>query len=477
MAPGAHRQPRVLLVDDDESMGEFLVAQLALRGFSSSFETDPGRVLRFIVSLNVDVLVTDLRMGEMDGLELCQRVLAARPHLPVVLLTAHGTLDVAVAALRVRAFDFLTKPPDIDALAATVERAIHNRRLEDEVQMLEGESAEAPRLFEGMIGTSPPMREVVQLLGRVASVDASLLLTGESGTGKELAARAVHERSARRLSPFVAVNCAAISPSLLESELFGHVRGAFTDARSDRPGLFEKARGGTLFLDEVAELPLSLQPKLLRALQERTIRPVGADREVAIDVRLIAATNANLAVAVQERRFREDLFYRLNVIEVEMPALRERGKDVLLLAVHFVNHFATKMQRPVVGLTASSAAALSGYAWPGNVRELANVVERSVALARASRITVDDLPEHVRVGDGARRVRDRDGRAVRGRPGVEGAEELVSLDEIERRYIRRVLEMTRGNKTLAAQILGVNRRTLYRKDLGDKPEASARSAS
>jgi two-component system response regulator AtoC len=456
------RLPRVLVVDDDESMGDLLSAQLALHGFGSSFETDPERALDSIGSQDIDVVVTDLKMEAMDGLELCQRLVAARPDLPVVLLTAHGTLEAAVAALRLRAFDFLAKPPDIDALVATVRRATHNHRLEDEVRELGETLAESAPAFEGMIGTSPAIRELTQLLGRVAAVEASVLLTGESGTGKELAARAIHERSARRGGPFVAVNCAAIQPSLLESELFGHVRGAFTDARSDRSGLFERARGGTIFLDEIAELPMSLQPKLLRALQERTIRPVGADREVAIDVRLIAATNVDLGFAVEERRFREDLFYRLNVIEIPMPPLRERGEDVLLLAVHFVDHFARKMRRPGSTMTASCAAVLSGYEWPGNVRELANVIERAVALSPSSQITVDDLPEQVRAG-----------RAARVKATAEGSE-LVPLEEIERRYIRRVLEAARGNKTLAAQILGVNRRTLYRKDVRD-PKVSKNS--
>ena len=449
--------PRVLIVDDDESMCDLLSVQLASRGFGSSFETNPERVLDTLTSLDVDVLVTDFRMEGMDGLELCERVAALRPDLPVVLLTAHGTLDVAVAALRVRAFDFLTKPVSIDALVVTLERAVHRRQLQDQATTLEERTADATPSFGGLIGASPVMQEVMQLLRRVAPIDASVLLTGESGTGKELAARAIHEQSERRGGAFVGVNCAAISPSLLESELFGHVRGAFTDARSDRSGLFEKARGGTLFLDEIAELPLPLQPKLLRALQERTVRPVGADREVPIDVRLIAATNADLSFAVQEHRFREDLFYRLNVIEIEMPALRERGKDVLLLAFHFVDHFGRQMRRPPLGLSVSCAAALSAYPWPGNVRELANVVERSVALTRSSRIVVDDLPDHVRTG-----------RAARWKAGMDDVDDLVSLEEIERRYIRRVLEMTRGNKTLAAQILGVNRRTLYRKDLSEK---------
>jgi two-component system response regulator HydG len=304
------------------------------------------------------------------------------------------------------------------------------------------------------------MRELVQLLGRVAAVEASVLLSGESGTGKELAARALHERSMRRKGPFVAVNCAAIPENLLESELFGHVKGAFTDARSDRAGLFERARGGTIFLDEIAELHLSLQPKLLRVLQEHVVRPVGADREVPIDVRLIAATNTDLTNAVEKHRFRADLFYRVNVIEVRVPPVRDRGRDVLLLAQHFIEELARRMGRDVVGLTASCAAKLIAYPWPGNVRELSNVIERAVALTRSSRLTVEDLPEQLRGYNAA---------AVVTLPDL--AQELVPLDEIERRYILRVLDATGGNKTLAAQILGVHRRTLYRKDLDEPSKA------
>jgi two-component system response regulator HydG len=395
----------------------------------------------------------------MNGIELCDRIVAAHPDLPVVILTAHGTIDAAVAALRVRAHDFLTKPPDIDALVATVRRAVRNRRLGEEVRVLDGARAAAATPFEGMIGSSHPMREVIQLLGRVASVEASVLVSGESGTGKELAARALHERSARRAGPFVAVNCAAIPDTLLESELFGHAKGAFTDARADRAGLFERAKGGTIFLDEIGDLQLSLQPKLLRALQERVIRPVGADREVAVDVRLIAATNTDLSSAVEKRRFRADLFYRVNVIEVRLPPLRDRGNDVLLLAQHFVSQFAGRMGRSVVGVTPPFAAKLTGYSWPGNVRELANVIERAVALTRSSHLEAEDLPPHVRSPDTTQVVQVS-----------RATEDLVPLEEIERRYIRRVLDATGGNKTLAAQILGVHRRTLYRKDLERAPE-------
>ncbi|MGD0526751.1 MAG: sigma-54 dependent transcriptional regulator [Polyangiaceae bacterium] len=457
---GAAGRPRtrVLVVDDDRSMCELLGAELEARGFDTTLESDSERVLASLRAHPVDVVVTDLRMQGLNGVELCEHIVAAHPDLPVVLLTAHGTLEAAVAALRVRAFDFLTKPPDIDALVGAIERAVLHGRLAGEVSALGEVGAIAPEPFEGIIGTSPPMCELVQLVGRVAAVEAAVLIRGESGTGKELVARALHERSPRRGRAFVALNCAAIPEMMLEAELFGHVKGAFTDARTDRPGLFERARGGTIFLDEIAELHISLQPKLLRALQERTIRPVGADREVEVDVRLITATNMDLAGAVEQRRFRADLYYRLDVIQIVVPPLRERGRDVLLLAQHFVEQYARAMGRNVVGLTASCAARLTTHAWPGNVRELANVIERAVALTRSTRLTVDDLPDQVRAG-----------RATVPAPLAEAADDLVPLKEVEHRYIRRVMAATGGNKTLAAQILGVDRRTLYRKDWAEKP--------
>ncbi len=435
-------------------MCEILGAELESRGFGVTLETSPHRALESLSSLPVDVLIADLHMPGMTGIELGDRIQAARPGLPVVLLTAFGSMEAAVTSMRVRAFDFFTKPPDIDALVAAVERASRHARLAERVSSPDLPSEAIPEPLAGIVGTSPAMRELVHLVHQVAAVDAAVLIRGESGTGKELVARALHDRSSRRGGPFVALNCAAITGTLLEAELFGHVKGAFTDAHADRPGMFELARGGTLFLDEIADLHLALQPKLLRALQERTIRPVGSDREIEVDVRLITATNADLAAAVEEHRFRADLYYRLNVIEIPVPPLRDRGDDVLLLAQQFVERSARAMGRNVSGLTPSCAAMLASYGWPGNVRELANVIERAIALARSPRLTVDDLPEQVRTA-----------RVVRPDRLASGAEKLVPLEDVELRYIRKVMEVTRGNKTLAAKILGVHRRTLYRKDL------------
>ena len=296
------------------------------------------------------------------------------------------------------------------------------------------------------------MKAVYELLERVAESDASVLITGESGTGKEMVARALHRRGRRNAGPFVAVNCAAMPEALLESELFGHVKGAFTDARTARTGLFVKASGGTLFLDEIGELPLPLQPKLLRALQERAVRPVGSDDEVPFQVRLVAATNRDLETAVEERRFREDLFFRINVIHVEMPPLRARGSDVLLLAQHFLVKDAALAGKPVTGISAAAAEKLLAYSWPGNVRELQNCIERAIALTQFHEIAVDDLPERVRAYRGSQIVISADDLG-----------ELVPMEEVERRYVLRVLEAVGGSRTRAAKVLGFDRKTLYRK--------------
>jgi two-component system response regulator HydG len=360
-------------------------------------------------------------------------------------------LETAVAAIRAGAYDFITKPVETETLGLALERALRHRELRLEVRRLRAAVREAHG-FGAFLGASAAMRNLYDLLERVAESDASVLVTGESGTGKELVAQALHDRGRRKQGRFVAVNCAAVPETLLESELFGHVKGAFTDAKGGRSGLFVQASGGTLFLDEIGAMPLGLQPKLLRALQQRTVRPVGGDTEVAFDVRIVAATNIDLEAAVEAGRFREDLYFRIAVIPIEVPPLRRRGNDVLLLAQRFVEDFAGQSSKPVTGFTSPAADRLLVYDWPGNVRELRNVVERAVALTRFEQITVEDLPEKLQAAERRRVLLAADDPA-----------ELVPLEEIERRYVLRVLEAMGGNKASAARVLGLDRKTLYRK--------------
>ncbi|HMJ14362.1 MAG TPA: sigma-54 dependent transcriptional regulator [Polyangiaceae bacterium] len=442
---------RVLIVDDEQSMCELLESALSKRGYETAWRTSADQAFEVLDGKDYDLVLTDLNMRDMTGLELCERIVASRPDVPVVLVTAFGSMDNAVAAIRAGAYDFITKPVEMDALALVVERAIQHRTLKEEVKRLR-QAAEATRQFDEMIGESPAMRKVNDLILRVADSDANVLITGESGCGKELVARALHARSTRSEGPFVAVNCAAVPETLLESELFGHAKGAFTDARQSRTGLFVQASGGTLFLDEVGEMPLGMQPKILRALQERKVRPVGGNTEVSFDSRLVTATNRDLETEVEERRFREDLYYRINVVRIEVPPLRGRGNDLLLLAQHFIERAASRSGKSVVGLVSAAAEKLLSYDWPGNVRELENCMERAVALTRYDQVTVEDLPEKVRNYQSSHVVVASD-----------DPSELLPMQEVERRYIQRVLKSVGGNKTQAAKVLGFDRRTLYRK--------------
>ncbi len=442
---------RVLVVDDDVDVCALLEARLAGRGFEVAWTTSATAALDSLATADVDAVLTDIKMARMSGLELCERIVASRPDLPVVVMTAFGTLEAAIAAIRAGAYDFVTKPVEIDALVVALERAVQHRVLRSEVERLRRVVDDAEGFGE-LLGASAPMKRVYDLLERVVSSDATVLVTGESGTGKELVARALHRRGRRSAGPFVALNCAALPEGLLESELFGHARGAFTHAHNARAGLFQQAHGGTIFLDEIADLPPSLQPRLLRAIQERSVRPVGADHELPVDVRIVAATNRDLEAAVEEGRLREDLYFRLNVIRVELPPLRVRGRDILLLAQRFVDHYARQMTKPVCGLSPAVAERLLAYAWPGNVRELQNCMERAVALAAGERVGVHDLPEGI-----------RDYRRTHVVVAGGDPEELVTLEEVERRYILRVMEAVGGHRTRAAQVLGLDRKTLYRK--------------
>ncbi|WP_394850951.1 sigma-54 dependent transcriptional regulator [Pendulispora brunnea] len=444
-------QGRILIIDDDRSMCEILDSALRRRDFEVAWRTSPDEGLRALADQDFDVVVTDLNMQGMSGVDLCRQIAENREDIPVVVMTAFGSMETAVAAIRAGAYDFVTKPFEMDDIALTLERALRHRALREEVKRLKRAVDDSSK-FDDIIGQSSAMEKAYDLLDRVADSDTTVLITGESGTGKELVARALHKRSPRNRGPFVAINCAAMPETLLESELFGHTRGAFTDARQARPGLFVKAQGGTLFLDEIGEMPMGMQAKLLRALQERTVRPVGGDVEVPFDARIVAATNRDLETEVEEKRFREDLFYRINVVRINVPPLRSRGSDVLLLAQHFIERYSAQGRSKVKGMSSGAADKLLSYPWPGNVRELQNCVERAVALARYDQIGVDDLPEKIRDFKSSRVIVE-----------TEDPSELLPMDEVERRYILRVLEAVGGNKTMAAQVLGFDRRTLYRK--------------
>ena len=443
---------RALVVDDEKAMADAMAEGLTTHGLEATTVTSADAAFSMLAEGDdYDVLVTDLNMRGMSGVDLCERVVRNRPDVPVVVVTAFGSMETAVATLRAGAFDFLTKPFDMDQLAIAVERAVQHRRLREEVKRLRLAADQAKR-FDELVGTSAAMKEVYSLIDRVAATEATVLVTGETGTGKELAARAIHGRSRRRQAPMVTVNCAAIPLNLLESELFGHMRGAFTDAKADRKGLFVQADGGTLVLDELGEMPLDMQAKLLRALETRAVRPVGGHREVSFDVRLIAATHQDLLASCEEGSFREDLYYRIAVVELAMPPLRARGADVLLLAQMFLEQFAQQHGRDVRAISAPVAERLLAYAWPGNVRELRNCIERAVALARFEDLVVEDLPAQVREYKASHVI-----------VAANDPSELVSLVEVERRYIERVMQAVGGNKRQAAQILGLDRTTLYRK--------------
>ncbi|MBX3248000.1 MAG: sigma-54-dependent Fis family transcriptional regulator [Myxococcales bacterium] len=452
----------VLVVDDDVDLAEVLASSLARIGHRVQVCASAAEARARVASEDVDLVVTDVRMPGEDGLALCRHLVESRPDLPVILLTGFGSMEAAVQALRLGAFDFLTKPVDRDVLRLSVARALSHRRLHRRIQRLEAVRETGDELLPG---ASDPMRQLRELVARVAPHASSVLVMGESGTGKELVARALHVLSGRR-GAFVALNCAAVPENLLESELFGHVKGAFTDARADHVGLFVQAHGGTLFLDEIGELPLPLQAKLLRTLQERTVRPLGSAKEHPFDARIVAATNRNLEALVREGRFREDLLYRLQVVTLELPPLRARGRDVLLLAERFRREIAETYGKPVREILPAAAEAMLAYPWPGNVRELRNAIERAIALARHDVLSLEDLPERVT----RRAPPAQDALPIPLEPSM-----LPSMDAVERRYILHVMERTGWNKSLAARILGFDRKTLYRKleryELEDPAEA------
>lgn len=443
---------RILVIDDDRALCDLLEEDLHQRGHQVWTALKVAQAREVLNQHPIDIILTDLNMPEINGIDFCAELHQRRPDLPVIIMTAFGSLETAIAALRAGAYDFVTKPVDLDLLSISLDRGLQHRHLQETVRRLQ-DQVRRQQPDDDLFGESPPMVRLKQQIARIAGLDTSVLLAGESGTGKELVARSLHRQSQRGNGPFVAVNCAALPENLLESELFGHVRGAFTDAREARKGLFVEAAGGTLLLDEIAELPLALQPKLLRVLEDHRVRPLGGSGEIACDVRVIAASHRDLGQAVAAGHFRSDLFYRLNVIQLELPPLRQRGDDILLLAMKFIQQISKRFGKSVLGLSQPAAACLLAYSWPGNVRELRNAIERAVALTLHDTITIDDLPAAVRHSAGSAPLPAslHDGQAI------------IPLEEMEQRYIQQVLEQLDGNRTLAARLLGVDRKTLYRK--------------
>src|SRR6186997_808785 len=441
---------KILVVDDDADMRGLLSDVLESDGYRVGTAESGEKALQALAEEQYDLVLTDLRMKGMLGTALLSEIKHRYPDTGVILMTAFGTVETAIEAMKGGAMDYLIKPVKTDDVIRTAGRAAREVQLRREVTHLRREVYKEYS-FHQILGKSRPMQEVFELIRRVADSPSNLLITGESGTGKELVAKAIHYNSDRRDRPFVAVNSAAIPEQLLESELFGHMRGAFTDAKADRPGLFEEAQKGTLFLDEISELPLMLQAKLLRAIQEREIRRVGSTKSIPVDVRIIAATNLNLAEEIKAKHFREDLYYRLNVIELRLPPLRERRDDIPLLVESFLRKCAKTNRKTLEGISESALALLIDYPWPGNVRELENVIERAVTLARGETIMTEDLPPTVQGSRGDRKVLD------------DAAERTLPLQKVEWEYIKKILEKTGGNKYQAAQTLGIDRKTLYRK--------------
>jgi DNA-binding NtrC family response regulator len=441
----------ILVVDHDIEFAELVRDGLRDRKYTAAAVHSAKQALAYLDRNPVDIVVAHLHLRDVSGLELVSRLRDRQSETLGIVVTSQGSLESAVEAIRAGAYDFICKPVTLAVVEVAIERAVAYQALRREVHRLRVEVA-AIRPVEAILGDSPAIREVTTMIRRVAESPATVLITGESGTGKELVARAIHDLSDRCHAPFIAINCGALPPALLESDLFGHVRGAFTDARQSRHGLFVQAGDGTLFLDEIGEMPLEMQVKLLRVLQERKLRPVGADAEVPFTARLIVATNRDLQTAIDEQRFRADLYHRINVVPIHVPPLRARPGDVRILAQHFMHVIGVRGGKPSITLDEEAARKLVAYDWPGNVRELQNCIERMLALADASVIGVDDLPPNIRDHAAAATV------TATGRP-----DELITLEELERRYIRQVLGLTRNNKTDAAKILGIDRRSLYRR--------------
>ncbi len=443
----------VLVVDDDDAHRGMLRMMLKSWGYAVEEAADGDEAVARVHETAFDAVLTDVRMGKVNGIEAMKQILSYNPSLPVILMTAYSSVETAVDALRIGAYDYLIKPLDFDALKETLKKAIEHSRLGVENRELRRQFSEENASTE-ILGRSPAITSMLSMIRTVAPTEATVLITGESGTGKELVARALHAQSLRKNEPLVTVNCAALAETLLESELFGHEKGAFTGADKRREGRFKQADRGTLFLDEIGEMPIGVQAKLLRALQQGEIQRVGSDRSEHVDVRVIAATNRDLRKEVEERRFREDLYFRLNVISLEVPPLRQRKEDIPLLAAHFLSHYAERNHKNVKGVSAQCMDMLLHYDWPGNVRELQNAVERAVILCTGEYVTGPELPVNI-----ARLAAEALPRSTETSSSLAG----LPLEEVERRAIEETLRETGDNKSAAARKLGITRATLHKK--------------
>jgi nitrogen regulation protein NR(I) len=465
---------QVLIVDDEPNLRKILSAQLSRDGYDALTAEDGEQGLHLLREHHIDLIITDLKMPKVDGMTLLKRALEIEPELPVVLITAHGTIDTAVEALKRGAFDFVTKPFDKDEVRQIVAKALKTR----ELRGADATGAPSGARF-GIIGTSQGIAELYSILERVADTPTTALITGESGTGKELVARALHEHSSRKDKPFIKVNCAAIPKELIESELFGYERGAFTGAVASKPGRFELANGGTLFLDEIGEIPIEMQVKLLRALQESEFERVGGIKTIRVDVRLVAATNRDLKKLIAAGSFREDLFYRLNVVPFRLPPLRERTGDIPLLAEHFLAKFNERLRKKVDALDPDATEVLAQYPWPGNIRELENVIERAVLFCDESKLRAKDLPPDVRgipvIANVPLPEADLHA-ALAGEGGLKGHVK-VAMSRLEKELVSRALQQTSGNVTHAARLLKISRKGLQlkMKELGLREGAGEKS--
>jgi DNA-binding NtrC family response regulator len=451
-------QPHIVIIDDDPAIREVLSDTLGGEGFLVTTVADGPSGVQTVKDTPTQVVITDLQLPGIDGLEVLNRVTRIDSKIVTIVMTGFGTIDYAVRTMKAGAFDFITKPFDPDTVAVVVKKAVEYQQLRQENHLLRKAVRDQYRL-DHLIGQSKPMQRILEFVEKVADSDSTILIQGESGTGKELVARMLHFNSFRRDRPLVPVNCGAIPENLLESELFGHEKGAFTGAAHTRLGRFELAHGGTIFLDEVAEMSLPLQVKLLRVLQERSFERVGGNRTITVDVRVIAATNQDLEQAVKDKRFREDLFYRLNVIPITLPPLRERRSDIPLLVHHFIGKFNQAKRTEVTGMTPEALESLAAYGWPGNIRELENMIERLLVLKRVGTVTLEDLPEKVC----ARPAGAEEAKEQFVRFSDQGIDLAREVERYENRLIMEALRQANGITSKAAQLLQLNRTTLVEK--------------